>query len=278
LGHGLNPITLTIITMTKRSLLLGVILFMSAGLAYSFLPMDAGNTYTIDAGEPKKDGTAKVDVTVKYTDPANTQQMSKVFTVTIDPVDKNWTEVEKAEALKNAINNSSDNKIGGQPLINAGIANPNSDVVSVSPAADNQGDGTIGTGATGIKIERLKATDHKTGENDKTTPPAKNAVGVSAFGTVSMTGDITGLDSDNQGSVVTLLIGSNTISLGLSGTYTRLEVAEYFLGELRALGIDAVLDSANGLLIIALTDSTGGLGVGSTDVGITISGAVVTAL
>jgi len=107
-------------------------------------------------------------------------------------------------------------------------------------------------------------------------PPAKNALGVSAIATVSMSGDITGVDADNQASVVSLLVGTHSISKTLTGSDTRKQIAEFFLVELRNRGVDAVLDRESGLLIIVLTDSNAGLGVGSTDLGIQISGSTMT--
>ena len=256
----------------------GLLLLTSSLFAYTTFSLESGNNYTIDAGKPDKDGSATVEVTVKYTDPVSTQRKEKVITVTLDPVSKNWTEADKAEAIKDGIEDSPDNDVGGQPLVNAGIGVPGGDHVSVAPAADNPGDGTVGSGAEDIKIEDIDVDDKKTGEKDKVYPPAKNALGVSAIATVSMSGDITGVDADNQASVVSLLVGTHSISKTLTGSDTRKQVAEFFLVELRNRGVDAVLDRENGLLIIVLTDSNAGLGVGSTDLGIQISGSTMTAL
>lgn len=264
--------------MKTKMILCGLLLLTSSLLAYTTLSFEIGNTYMIAAGDPHKDGSATVEVTVKYTDPVSTQRKEKVITVTLDPVSKNWTAADKANAIKDGIQNSPDNDVGGKPLVNAGIGLPGADVVTVAPAADNLGDGTVGSGAEDINIEGIDVDDKKTGENDKVIPPVKHAAGVSAIGTVSMSGDITGLDADNQPSVVDLLVGNHFISKTLTGTDTRKQVAEFFLVELRNRGIDAVLDRENGTLIIVLTDDNLGLGVGSTDLGITISGSTMTAL
>lgn len=264
--------------MKFRILIILAVLITGIAATASFLPPQGGGTWKIDAGDPTHDGKAWFKVKVKYTDPVTSQRKSKTINVALDPVLKSWDAATKAEKIKEGLEDSPDNDVGGEPLVDAGIGLPGSDVISVGASADNPGNGQEGTGATDIEIEDITNDDKKSREDDKVEEPAKNGPGVSAIAVVSLAGDITGVDADGNASALDLIVGSQLITHMFSGSNTRIQVAEILLGELRTRGIDAVIDRDRGLLIIVLTDSNPGVGVGSSDVGITVSSTVITAL
>jgi len=180
-------------------------------------------------------------------------------------VSKNWTKEEKAQALHDALVSQGDKQsVGGQPLIEIGDTTGTGFLVA--PGADRQStmpDGSV-EGANNLQIEDARVKDSHTHAHDVVQEPPKGAAGASAIAMISMSGGITGMDPDGQPSEISIFTNLGEAVVALDGTMTPLDAAEDLVDQLKALGIDAVLDRDRGSILVVLTDQVGGISAGPT--------------
>jgi len=218
--------------------------------------------YQVTCHAPKNDGKAILVVKVSYIDELGKKQ-KVTLSGRLDAVSDDWTAEEKAQNLHDAlVQDVQDKAVGGQPLLQVNNVFVNTFHFAAAPDSPN---GSF----SDVKVEQAKTDDAGTLEDDAITPPQKaDPSRPNALAILWVDGDITGQTSQGTPSTYEVVTGAGTITIPLSGSSTRLEVASQLRDGLLAQGATAWLDLDSKRVFVLLDRTIAGIGAGSDDSGI----------
>ena len=236
----------------------------AASLASWAVAAQAGDTWTIVAGDPVRSGSAEIEVEVEYHEGDGGAKKTKTITAKIADVDPQWGADEKGDAIRDALNEAAsapENAEDGNPLITLSGENNS---VSVSPAGDVAGS------FSDVKIADIDAVDEKTKEADKVFDPE----GDETLASIRILGDVTGRTGDGTPSEF-LVRANGNFTIPLDGSMTKTDLLHAIAEGLQQQGatvwveprLDAVFTIIDG-------DPLNGLGAGSTDAALVVRTSV----
>lgn len=216
-----------------------------------------GTTWTVNFGDPGRDGSHTTTIEISYIDPQGAKKYKTIEATT--PITDNMSEDAKATAVKGAVNAAlaaPANKVGGNSLASTGGTG---DVMTATPAGDS-------SSFTDAKIESVETDDSETGEDDKITKPTAPAVAV-----ITAEGEIIG-EAGTSPSDFQVITDVGVVTVSLTGSMRKVELLRNLAEGLQAQGAVCWVDSGREQLLVLLEDAaTGGvseIGAGSTDDGL----------
>lgn len=237
----------------KRKTILTLLLLMIS--AYSLA--QSNPVFSGDVDQPKRDGTDTVEIDIK---PPGTNNLE---TISVDvEIKKTDTPTQKAKKIADAITNDPDN--GGQVT-----ASSIGDQISVVGANGNLVKKGRYSSKTKQRLNRLsKATDGDTLPDEE--PTEKAAVvqipppTYSPEARIYLYGFITGIDPSGNPAVVNAGTSAGTVTLNSQDYADVVSLSVDMVNSLNAMGISAILDPSN-IIVITLNGSDGSAVVFGTD-------------
>jgi hypothetical protein len=243
-------------------ILFPVALAVSAALPV-VLPQDKPDTFIVQVGDPKYDGTATLTVKIEYID-KDTKKQFVTLTVTLEPK-KDWGPTRKREEIQKALKAkiAAAAVFGGGDLIETGGTG---NALTMTPSRD-------GPVFSSVKINVVTPTDKQTNEKDVVVPPApKNDNGSSGMATIELVGTISGVGTLVPLSASELSFSTNqgADAVALAPNMSNVDALEALRAKLVAQGAVAYMDAdaVTPRLTVVFNAAVSRIGLGSSDSGI----------
>lgn len=242
---------------SKTATILSGAIILSVLSAWGATRPPFGSTWTVNFGNPGRDGTHTTTLEISYTDTQGAKKHKTVEATT--PITDNMSEDAKATAVKAAVNAAlalPANQVGGTSLASTGGTG---DVMTATPSGNN---GNF----TDAKIDSVETDDSETGEDDKISKPTAPAIAI-----ITAEGEITG-QAGTSSSDFEVITDVGVVTVSLTGSMRKVELLRDLAEGLQAQGAVCWVDSRRELLLVLLEDASSGgvsdIGAGSTDDGL----------